>query len=244
MRRREFFVTGSTAAAMMVTTNVVPRTTISLVSESEYPELNKLTPPVDGQIPVAFAISRGATIIDFAGPWEVFQDVMVRNPKIQSSHRAGFNLYTVSEKTEPIEASGGMKVVPDYAFETAPAPKVVVIPAQAGSTALHAWLRKIVDSTDVTMSVCTGAFQLGRAGLLSGKEATTHHDFFDQFAKAFPDVKLKRGVRFVEGAKISTAGGLTSGIDLALRVVERYFGRETAEQTAIYMEYQSKGWMV
>ena len=244
MRRREFFFAGSTAAALMATTNIFPITTISMVSESNNPDVNKLTPPSDGPIPVAVAISRGATMIDFAGPWEVFQDVMLRNPKVQGSHRAAFNLYTVSEKTEPIEASGGMKIVPDYVFETAPAPKVVVIPAQAGSQALHAWLRKIVDSTDVTMSVCTGAFQLGRAGLLSGKEATTHHDFFDEFARAFPDVKLKRGLRFVEGPKISTAGGLTSGIDLALRVVERYFGRETAEQTAFYMEYQSKGWIV
>ena len=156
----------------------------------------------------------------------------------------GFNLYTVSEKIEPIQASAGMKIVPDYTFENVPDPKVVVIPAQAGSPALHAWLRKIVDSTDVTMSVCTGAFQLGRAGLLNGLEATTHHEFFDQFAKAFPDVKLKRGLRFVENQKISTAGGLTSGIDLALRVVERYFGREMAEQTAVYMEYQSRGWVV
>lgn len=241
MRRREFFVAGSTAAAVMITTNIVPRTTISMVSESELLDANKLTPPKDGSIPVAFAISRGATMIDFAGPWEVFQDVMIGNG---GSHRSGFQLYTVSETMEPIRASGGMKIIPDHTFETAPAPKVVVIPAQAGSQALHAWLRKIVDSTDVTMSVCTGAFQLGRAGLLSGKEATTHHDFFDQFARAFPDVKLKRGMRFVENSKISTAGGLTSGIDLALRVVERYFGRETAEQTAVYMEYQSKGWIV
>jgi transcriptional regulator GlxA family with amidase domain len=169
---------------------------------------------------------------------------MVSNTKNSENHRHPFKLYTVAENTEPIEASGGMKIVPDYTFENAPAPKVVVIPAQAGSPALHSWLRKIVDSTDVTMSVCTGAFQLGRAGLLSGREATTHHEFFDQFARAFPDVKLKRGLRFVEGGKISTAGGLTSGIDLALRVVERYFGRETAEQTAFYMEYQSKGWIV
>ncbi|HEY8227424.1 MAG TPA: DJ-1/PfpI family protein [Pyrinomonadaceae bacterium] len=239
MRRREFLVAGSTAA--LITTNIVPTTSISVVDQSEISGVNKLTPPTDGPIPVAFAISRGATMIDFAGPWEVFQDVMVRNG---AGSRMGFNLYTVSEKTDPIVASGGMKIIPDYVFETAPAPKVVVIPAQAGSPALHAWLRKIVDSTDVTMSVCTGAFQLGRAGLLSGKEATTHHDFFEQFAKAFPDVKLKRGLRFVENAKISTAGGLTSGIDLALRIVERYFGRETAERTAFYMEYQSKGWVV
>ena len=237
MRRREFLVAGSTAAALMMTTNM---TTIS-VTASEFSDDKKLTPPAEGQIPVAFTISRGATMIDFAGPWEVFQDVMIGTG---NNMRSAFRLFTVSEKTEPIESSGGMKIVPDYTFDTAPTPKVVVIPAQAGSKALHEWLRKIVDSTDVTMSVCTGAFQLGRAGLLSGKEATTHHDFFDQFAKAFPDVKLKRGLRFVEGPKISTAGGLTSGIDLALRVVERYFGRATAEQTASYMEYQSKGWIV
>ena len=242
MRRREFLVAGSSASAAIIASEAIPTMGISVLSESEFSDANKLTPPADGQITVAFAISRGATMIDFAGPWEVFQDVMLRGAG--GSHRMGFRLYTLSEKTEPIEASGGMKIIPDYTFETAPSPKVVVIPAQAGSSALHAWLRKIVDSTDVTMSVCTGAFQLGRAGLLSGKEATTHHDFFDQFAKAFPDVKLKRGLRFVEGPKISTAGGLTSGIDLALRVVERYFGRETAEQTAFYMEYQSKGWIV
>jgi transcriptional regulator GlxA family with amidase domain len=240
MRRREFLVTGSTAAAL-ISTNIFATEPFSVMRESEFSDVNKLTPPTDGPIPVAFTISRGATMIDFAGPWEVFQDVMIKNG---GNIRHPFSLYTVSDKTEPIEASGGMKIIPDHTFETAPTPKVVVIPAQAGSQALHAWLRKIVDSTDVTMSVCTGAFQLGRAGLLSGKEATTHHDFFDQFARAFPDVKLKRGLRFVEGQKISTAGGLTSGIDLALRVVERYFGRETAEQTAVYMEYQSKGWIV
>jgi transcriptional regulator GlxA family with amidase domain len=93
------------------------------------------------------------------------------------------------------------------------------------------------------MSVCTGAFQLGKAGLLSGKSATTHHDYFEQFEKAFPDVNLKRGLRFVENEKISTAGGLSSGIDLALRVVDRYFGRDVAQATATYMEYQSKGWI-
>jgi transcriptional regulator GlxA family with amidase domain len=102
----------------------------------------------------------------------------------------------------------------------------------------------MASSTDVIMSVCTGAFQLGKAGLLSGKTATTHHDFLDRFAESFPDVTVKRGLRFVEEEKISTAGGLSSGIDLALRVVDRYFGRDVAQATATYMEYQSKGWVV
>jgi len=246
MRRREFLAAGATAT-LITSTSTLSIAPTSVFAHANALEANKLTPPADASIPVAFAISRGATMIDFAGPWEVFQNVMLPAKAGQqghANHRMAFNLYTVSEKTEPIEASAGMKIVPDYTFETAPAPKVIVIPAQAGSPALHAWLRKMVDSTDVTMSVCTGAFQLGKAGLLSGKEATTHHEFFEQFAKAFPDVKLKRGLRFVENEKISTAGGLTSGIDLALRVVERYFGRELAEQTAVYMEYQSRGWIV
>jgi transcriptional regulator GlxA family with amidase domain len=113
-----------------------------------------------------------------------------------------------------------------------------------GSAALHDWLRKTTPNTDVTMSVCTGAFQLAKAGLLSGKSATTHHLFLDRLAKTYPDIDVKRGVRFIEGEKISTAGGLTSGIDLALRVVERYFGRPVAQTTATYMEYQSQGWIV
>lgn len=204
----------------------------------------KLTPPAKGKIPVAFAISEGVTVIDFAGPWEVFQDVMVSSRGKDMDEQMPFELFTVSEKTEPITGSAGLKLVPDYSFESAPQPKVIVVPAQRGSQELHAWLRKISTSTDVIMSVCTGAFQVAKAGLLTGKEATTHHDFFDQFAKSFPDITLKRGPRFVENEKISTAGGLTSGIDLALRVVDRYFGREVAQTTATYMEYQSKGWIV
>ena len=97
---------------------------------------------------------------------------------------------------------------------------------------------------EVTMSVCTGAFQLAKAGLLNGKFATTHHEYLDQLERDFPEIQVKRGIRFVENEKISTAGGLTSGTDLALRVVERYFGRSVAERTANYMEYQGKGWIV
>ena len=198
---------------------------------------SKLKPPPNGRIPVAVAISEGVTVIDFAGPWEVFQDTMVGD-------EMPFQLLTVSEKTDPIEGSAGLKLVPDHTFANAPECKVVVIPAQKGSDALREWLRKVSQSADVTMSVCTGAFQLAKAGLLDGKSATTHHEFLDQLEKKFPKIKVQRGVRFVEGERISTAGGLSSGIDLALRVVERYYGRAAAERTATYMEYQGKGWLV
>ena len=239
MKRREF-INQSACLGAVVAAGSLPNV---LAGNFLTPEVTKLTPPAKGKIPVAFAISEGVTVIDFAGPWEVFQDVHVMSRGTDMEEQMPFQLYTVSERTDDITGSGGLKLVPDYTFDTAPQPKVVVVPAQRGSQALHAWLRKVSPATDVTMSVCTGAFQLGKAGLLSGKSATTHHDFFQQFEKAFPDVSLKRGLRFVENEKISTAGGLTSGIDLALRVVDRYFGREVAQATATYMEYQSKGWI-
>ena len=200
---------------------------------------NPLKPPAQGSIPVAFLISEGAQVIDFTGPWEVFQDVIVPG---RTEHP--FRLYTVSESTSPIHTSGGMKIIPDYTFENAPAPKVIVIPAQSRpSEAMLEWIRKSTKSTDVTMSVCTGAFVLARTGLLSGKAATTYHGAFVSFSNQFPDIQLKRGARFVEDGNLATAGGLSSGIDLALRVVERYFGRHVAQQTAYDMEYQGLGWM-
>jgi transcriptional regulator GlxA family with amidase domain len=121
---------------------------------------------------------------------------------------------------------------------------VVVIPAMRRTPAVLEWLRQASASADLIMSVCTGAFVLAEAGLLAGKKATTHHDFHDRFAAQYPNVTLERGLRFVESApNLATAGGLTSGIDLALRVVERYFGREAARRTAAYMEYQGRGWL-
>lgn len=241
MKRRQFLKTTSSTGAAILAAGFTNCAQAVQQQSSAGRSSNSLMIPKDGVIPVAFALSDGATMIDFAGPWEVFQDVMLTTGG-RMDHP--FRLFTVAEKTEPIRASAGMKIVPEYTFETAPAPKIVVIPAQLGNASLHKYLQRVYEQTDVTMSVCTGAFQLGNAGLLAGKEATTHHDFYDQFEKRFPDVKLRRGLRFVEGQKISTAGGLTSGIDLALRVVERYFGRKIAEQTAAYMEYQSKGWIV
>ena len=201
------------------------------------PVSNPLTPPAEGSIPVAFPISERAVVIDFCGPWEVFQDVEVHGRKDPA-----FHLYTVAETKEPIIASGGMKIIPEYTFETAPAPKVIVIPAQKANAAMLNWIRTSTKSTDVTMSVCTGAYVLAKTGLLSGKSATTFHTAYEDFAVEFPDIRLKRGARFVEDGNLASSGGLTSGMDLAFRVVERYFGRDVAEETAYNIEYQGRGW--
>jgi transcriptional regulator GlxA family with amidase domain len=241
MRRREFLVG---TAALGVTLAASGRT----MTGQTKPAVGgggKLTPPAKGTIPVAVTISEGATVIDFAGPWEVFQDVHVPERGSEMDEVMPFRLFTVSETTKPLRGSAGLQLVADYTFKSAPQPRLIVVGAQRGSDALHAWLRKASEKADLTMSVCTGAFQLARAGLLSGKPATTHHDSLDRLAKQFPDIEVRRGLRFVESSpKLATAGGLSSGIDLALRVVERYFGRPAAERTAAYMEYQGRGWVV
>lgn len=200
----------------------------------------KLPAPEAGRVPVAFPISEGAVVIDYAGPWEVFQDTQVPSG---DKNVPGFELYTVASTTDPVTVSGGMKLIPQYTFADAPAPKLIVIPAQSGGDAVIEWIRKASKAADLTMSVCTGANLLARTGLLAGKPATTHHGSYSAFAMTFRDVKLKRGLRFVEaGGNLASAGGLSSGIDLALRVVERYYGRFVAERTAYFMEYQGTGW--
>jgi transcriptional regulator GlxA family with amidase domain len=203
-----------------------------------------LKPPSDG-VPVAFVLSDGAVVIDFAGPWEVFQDSYISGD-MASMKMNLFKLYTVAETKKPISASAGLKIVPDYTFANAPAPKVIVIPAQSAqenpSPAMKEWIRKSAKTADVTMSVCTGAFVLANMGLLAGKSATTHHSAYKSMAMNFPDIAVKRGARFVDDGNIATSGGLSSGIDLALHVVERYYGTEVAKNTAYQMEYQGTGW--
>jgi transcriptional regulator GlxA family with amidase domain len=212
---------------------------------SLFPETTaKLAASAKGRIKVAFVLTNDAVMIDFAGPWEVFQDVMIPSRGTQMHDMHVFDLYTVSDTTKPIHTSDGMQIIPQYTFDDAPQPNVVVVPAQSGeSPRMMEWLRQTRARADVVMSVCTGAYQLAEAGLLKGKEATTHHDAWGDFRKQFPDVKLRTNMRYVQSdAVVFTSGGLSAGIDLALHIVDLYFGRQVAESTAQMMEYEGTGW--
>src|SRR5918994_3392811 len=129
MKRREFITQTASVGVVMAAG--------SLAISAANPK--KLTPPAKGKIPVAFTLSEGATVIDFAGPWEVFQDVMIPTRGSNHDDQMPFQLYTVSETTEPLRGSAGLQLVPDYTFDSAPQPKVIVVPAQRGGKALHAW---------------------------------------------------------------------------------------------------------
>ena len=210
------------------------------------PAIVPLKAPANGVIPTAFVVSDGAVLIDFAGPWDVFSHANMVRPdgSIDFAPRTGFDTYTVAASAQPIVTSSGMKIAPNHTFADAPAPKIIVIPAQRGADDVAlAWIRKASKNADVTMSVCTGAFVLAQTGLLSGKSATTHHAAYDALAQKYPDINVKRGYRFVDDGNVASSGGLTCGIDLAFHIVERYRGRQAALLTAINMEYQGKGWM-
>jgi transcriptional regulator GlxA family with amidase domain len=200
--------------------------------------------PAKEKIPVAFVITDNAVTIDFAGPWEVFKDVFVKDRGKTMAEQAAFRLYTVSDSRDPVTTSGGMRIIPDYTFDDAPAPAIVVVPAQRGrNPKMLAWIRKMTTQSEVVMSVCTGASVLGDAGVLNHKPATTHHLYYDEFQAAFPDVLLQKNKRFVQSSPvIFTAGGLSSGIDLALHVVQLYFGAPQAEETAHLLEYEGTDW--
>lgn len=234
MQRRRFIADSLAASAIGLFAATPARPAAAAAADTAPPP--RL--PQHRTVRVAFLLNQNANVIDTAGPWEVFQDVAIP----EGSEIRGFELYTVAPERGVLRMTGGLQVQPDHSVDDAPLPQVVVVPAQKGDPRSLAWLKRVVPQTDVTMSVCTGAFQLGRAGLLDGLRATTHHQFFDKFAAEFPKVELQRGLRFVDNGHIATAGGLTSGIDMALHVVARYCGVDAAAATARYMEYTSEAW--
>jgi transcriptional regulator GlxA family with amidase domain len=180
---------------------------------------------------VAIFAFDGMELLDFAGPGEVFQAVGPR-----------FKVYTVAESTEPIVSQGFVKIVPEYSIHNCPKPDLLVIPGGATTATLKnpdviAWVKRVSDEAEITMSVCTGAFILAKAGLLDGQEATTHWFHLTRLGKTVPNIQVRRNVRFVDTGKIVTTAGVSAGIDGSLHVVERLIGREAAVRTARGMEY-------
>lgn len=224
-------------AALGLVAAALPQAAKAATASNDVP-IAPLVPP-HGGVNVAFLISDGTVMIDFAGPWEVFQDANVLGRSTPA-----FNLYTVAEVVKPIAFSGGATVVPQHTLDNAPPPDVVVVPAQADpTTAIKQWLVATAQRADLVMSICTGALVLAQAGLLAGKTVTTHHSAFGTLPMAYPNVKVERGVRFVDNGRIATSAGLSAGIDLALHVVARYYGKTVARLTAYDMEYQSVHWL-
>ena len=229
MRRKDLLIGTVTLAGTLAATGT-PR----LRPVPSVPNLGKpLHPPAHGPVQVALVMGPDLVSIDLFGPMAAFGDANMSGEAMVTR----FYPYTVAESRNPIDVDG-IKMQAEYTFESAPQPHVLVVPMQRNLPATIAFIKKTAKRTDVAMSICNGAFLVAKAGLFDGGRATTHHGGYDDFEQWYPKVKLIRGPRYVEDLNVSSSGGESSGIDLALRVVERYYGTNVANAAAYNMEYR------
>lgn len=186
----------------------------------------------------AIILFNDVEVLDFAGPFEVFNTA---NTEYGSNI---FNVYTIAEKKETISARKGLKVIPDYSFDDCPAPDILIIPGGNGrkiemnNRVLLEWIKEKFTSLEFLLSVCTGAFIVGKTGLLDGMEATTHHYSYDEFERTFPHIKLMKNTKYVDNGKIITSAGVSSGINMSLYVVGKLFSEELKQKTADHIEFK------
>lgn len=194
---------------------------------------------------VGILIFDNVEVLDFAGPFEVFSRTRtVPGPDSRRSEdSAPFRVFTVAKTRAPITATGGLEVVPAFGFADAPRIDLLVVPGGFGTRPLlHdeetlAWIRQTAAAAQRVTSVCTGALLLGKLGLLDGRRATTHWAALDLLESVAPAARVDREQRVIDDG-IVTSAGVASGIDMAFYVVESLCGREVAEETARYIEYQ------
>jgi transcriptional regulator GlxA family with amidase domain len=191
---------------------------------------------------VGILVFENVEVLDFCGPFEVFSATRLNEDK-RREELSPFNVFLVAETRQPVVTTGGMKVLPDYELDDCPALDILVVPGGWGTRKemsnkrLLGWIAARAAQVETLTSVCTGSLLLGKAGLLEGKRATTHWRSLDWMQELFPGTKLERQVHFVEDGNLLTSAGISAGIDMALRVVARYFGEPIARVTSRQMEY-------
>ena len=184
---------------------------------------------------IGIYIYNQAEVLDFSGPFEVFS-VANRLANL------GWNIWLVAEEKSLVEARGVFQVKPHYSIQNVPELDVLIVVGGVHSEELRKtevinWIRKAAEKTQITASVCTGAFLLAEAGLLDGLEVTTHWEDIPDLQRNYPNLQVRKGIRWIEQGKLFTAAGISAGIEMSLELVARLAGAELAERTARQMEY-------
>jgi transcriptional regulator GlxA family with amidase domain len=182
-------------------------------------------------------------VLDFCGPFEVFS--VAARIGSEASREPPFTVFTLAEHAngQLIRCVGGLLVQPHYSLDDHPPIDLLVVPGGWGTRRevdnprLIEWIRAQAATAQLTTSVCTGAFLLGRAGLLEGRKATTHWASIERLRGSLPGATVLENIRYVDEGKIVTSAGISAGIDMALHLVARLQGDELARQTARQMEY-------
>jgi transcriptional regulator GlxA family with amidase domain len=183
------------------------------------------------RLSIAIPLFPRFTALDGIGPYEVLQRI------------PDFDITFVGhERGEVRSENGFLGITCDATFDEMPRPDVIVFPGGVGTRPLMAdervleWVRTAHETSRFTTSVCTGALVLGAAGLLDGLTATTHWAAYDALAKTGAEPTAQRVVEHLD-RRIITAAGVSSGIDMALRLVEILVDRTAAEASQLMIEY-------
>jgi transcriptional regulator GlxA family with amidase domain len=187
---------------------------------------------------VAIVLYDSVEILDFGGPAEVF--AAAGNMAEESG--TPLHVYTVAKSRTPLKAQGFISINPEFSIADAPQADVIIIPGGSihnvlSDEAMMAWLKKSIDSSQVLLTVCTGAFAPGKLGYLDGLDVTTWYGAIEGLKREVPNARVQSGRRFIDNGRYVTTAGVSAGIDGALHVVARLLGRNIAERTAQYMEY-------
>lgn len=172
--------------------------------------------------------------LDFVGPYDVFDISCYLNKEGR--------VVTIAEKTDPIICSNGMKVIPQYTFDTAPDPDLILVPGtnnlEAAPTRQRSieWLKQLAGKTQYTAAVCTGAIILQHAGLLKNKKATTHWQLINKLKKD-KTINVMPEMRYVRDGNIVTSQGISAGIDMSLWLVGQINSPEHAREVRKILQY-------
>ncbi len=187
---------------------------------------------------VGILIFHEVEVLDFAGPFEVFG---VTEP---TPGEKPFSVVTVSEKDELISARNGLQVKANFTFADCPELDILVVPGGWGAEKVEIHNRVVLDwiaaqnrRTEITASVCTGAFLLAKSRVITDQRVTTHWMDVDELQVTYPALKVERGVKFVDQGRLITSAGISAGIEMSLHLVARICGVGTAVQTAKRMDY-------
>ena len=191
---------------------------------------------------VGILIFDDVEILDVAGPFEVFA-VTRLNDEQRLQQSSPFKVYLISETNKQITSIGGLRLTPDVTITECPNLDLLIIPGGWGTRKesknriLVNWIGNQFTNDRLIASVCTGSSLLGKAGLLDGRDATTHWRAFDFLQESAPKARILKNVRFTLIEPIFTSAGVSAGIDLALRIVSHFFGTNIGQATASHMEY-------
>jgi transcriptional regulator GlxA family with amidase domain len=182
-------------------------------------------------------------VLDFCGPFEVFSAARPLEAEKQGDEHRLFRVLTIAEQERLITCRGGLLVQPHATIEQHPPLDILVVPGGQGTRRerhnqrLLDWIGEQDQHTQLTTSVCTGAFLLAERGLLNQRRATTHWGSVEWMRSIYPEIEMLADTRVVDEGHIVTSAGVSAGIDMSLHVVARLYGVEVARWTARRMEY-------